>query len=212
MSICAVHPGVALYEVVAGSGHTGAAVGFGLAFAAQKLASTSHSAVLWVREGAAARETGTPYGPGLTALGLPPDRLLLARLRTRTDALRAALEGARCAALGAVVLETTAHIDLTASRRLKLAAEKSRNTVVLVRLSAHPVSNAVQIRWSVCGAALPAQREADQRPAFEVTLLKHPRGRPERRCIVEWDHERHCFAETLSLPVAAVPGGGSMAA
>lgn len=212
ISTCASPGHAVLHEVVAWPGQAGAAVGFGLAFAAQTLASAPDAMVLWVREAAATAETGHAYGPGLATLGLSPTRLVIARVRTQIEALRATLEGARCAALSAVILETVGAVDLTASRRLKLAAEKSGVAVVLIRLTNPTAPNAVQVRWSV--RAVPALRKRDGKKCatFEVCVLKHPAGLADRSCIVEWDNDRRCFTETLSFPVAAIPAGGSLAA
>jgi protein ImuA len=184
-----------------------------LAFAAQKLASApSDAAVLWVREAAATAETGDPYGPGLAALGLSPTRLVIGRVRTQIEALRATLEGARCAALSAVILETIGAVDLTASRKLKLAAEKSGVTIVLIRLTNPTAPNAVQVRWSVRAVPSLTKRDGRKCAAFEVAVLKHPAGLAGRSCIVEWDNDRRCFTQTLSFPVAAIPISGSLAA
>jgi protein ImuA len=168
--------------------------------------------VLWVREAAATAETGDAYGPGLATLGLSPTRLVVARVRTQTEALRATLEGARCAALSAVILETVGAVDLTASRRLKLAAEKSGVAVVLIRLTNPTAPNAVQVRWSVRAVPALTKRDGRKCAAFEVAVLKHPAGLADRSCIVEWDNDRRCFTETLSVPLAAIPASGSLAA
>lgn len=220
MPLSSIFPGktsVLLREVVAGPGHAGVAVGFGLGMAAQTVASSrsSESAsrtamLLWVREAAAVAETGDPYGPGLAAFGLSPNDCLIVEARRPVDALRAALEGARCAVLGAVVLEMLAPIDLTASRRLKLAAEKSGVAIVLVRLGGRGEPNAAQLRWRVQAAL----QESDQmrRAAFEVVVLKSPSGMDGGICIVEWDHEQRCFVQTVSQSVDAVPVIGSLAA
>ena len=202
-----------MHEVLAQPGHAAAAVGFSLALAAQALASASHrAALLWVRESAATTEAGDVYGAGLASFGLSPDRLIVTEMRTHVDSLRAALEGARCTALAAVILETTDPVDLMASRRLKLATEKSGVAVVLLRPNSRFVFNAAPIRWCVKAAPRTANTGDNAHMAFEVELLKHPRGRAGRCCVVEWDHERHDFAETLSLPVAAVSRVGSLAA
>jgi protein ImuA len=167
--------------------------------------------LLWVREAAAVVETGDVYGPGLTALGLSPDNCIVVEARSLVDALRAALEGARCTALSAVILETVAAIDLTASRRLKLAAEKSGVEIVLIRHGGRIAPNAAQIRWRVQGVPQ-LKQDGPRRAAFDVFVLKSSSGVDERSCIVEWDHERRCFAQTVSVPLDAVPVVGSLAA
>lgn len=148
-------------------------------------------------------ETGNAYGPGLKRLGISPDRLIIVEAPTAATALRAALEGVRCAALSAVLLETNRTVDLTASRRLKLASEKSAVPVVLIRLAKEAVPNAAQVRWRV-GAVprAPTQKEGSH-TIFKAEVLKHPAGLIGRNCIIEWDHERHSFAEAVSLSLAA---------
>lgn len=206
--------GPRLLEVVAAPGHAIAAVTFGLALAAENVAATASrdATIMWVRETAAVVETGDAYGPGLMSLGISPDDLVGVAARTQVDALRAALEGVRCHALSVVILETVSAVELTASRRLKLASEKSGVAVVLVRLSNEIVTNAAQTRWRVAAAPQAATSNARSLAAFQVEVLKHPTGLAGKTCIMEWDHERHCFAEALSLPVAAVSDVGSLAA
>jgi protein ImuA len=212
-AICPRKAPVVLHEVIAGGGHAGAAVGFGLALAAQTLASASHDAMLlWVREGAAVAETGDAYGPGLETLGLSPDCFVIVKARTHVDSLRAALEGARCAALAAVVLETLTPIDLTASRRLKLAAEKSGVAIVLVRVGSHAVPNAAQIRWRVQAAHERLKADGTQRAAFEAVVLKSPQGVDGKSWFLEWDHDGRCFVPTLPVPMDAALVVGSLAA
>lgn len=212
LSICARNAPVILREVVAGPGYAAAAVGFGLTLAAQRRAAAPRDAMLlWVREAAAIVEAGNVYGPGLAALGLSLDSCIVVEARSPVDGLRAALEGARCGALHAVILETVAPIDLTASRRLKLAAEKSGVEIVLIRHGGRVAPNAAQIRWRVQGAPQ-LKPDGPRRATFEVFVLKSSSGLEERSCIVEWDHERRCFAQAVSVPMDAVPVVGSLAA
>ncbi|MBI1649382.1 hypothetical protein C6Y62_05695 [Hyphomicrobium sulfonivorans] len=206
-------PAVVLREVVAHPGHPAAAVSFGLALASQRLSQLSRPAnFLWVREAAAAVETGEPCGSGLAGFAFAPDSLIVARLRTHVDALRAALEGARCQALGAVVLETIRPVDLTASRRLKLAAEKSGVLVVLIQLAGIPMANAAQLRWTTRTVTETGPHDADQQLVFDVTVLKHPAGQVGQRSRVRWDHDQRCFTEALPVSMATISGGGSLAA
>ena len=60
---------------------------------------------LWIRHEAQDREGGTPCSAGLAALGAAPMDMLFVRLRDVSCVLQAALEGARCSGLGAVILE-----------------------------------------------------------------------------------------------------------
>jgi protein ImuA len=72
------------------------------------------------------------YAPGLVHIGLDPAKLLIARPRKDTEALAAMEEGLRYGALGAVIGEIE-RLDLTASRRLALACEKSGVTALVLR-------------------------------------------------------------------------------
>lgn len=234
-----------LHEVLSAPGHFGAAAGFALALA-QHL--TQHQgrrgpeaalpqaplSLAWLRQQAAMIETGDVHGAGLASLGLDAAHVLLVSLRTSQDVLCAALEAARCSALGAAVVELTRPVDLTASRRLKLAAEKSGVTVIVLGHWTSARANAAQTRWLV--RAGPSPRAADRgsctsfgtgfgkspgnsagngpwpRPAFDVTLLKHVRGLPETRVVVEWDHEQRSFIPPLPQCLDAVSGERPLAA
>lgn len=194
-------------EVLAAPGHATAASAFGLgrALEAKTLAGRWAAPLLWVSRETISLETGELYGAGLQAFGCPPERVVLACLRRDIDVLRAALEGARCGALGALIIETTTPIDLTASRRFKLAAEASGVAIVLIRhrqsrIDAEPLlgqgpPNAVRVRWHVRNAV---RTRDPPRPVFDVELLKHPNGTSERRFLMEWDRDRHAFARHLA--------------
>jgi len=210
-----MRPATVLHEIVAAPGHAGAATGFALAVLTQMLpradregAAGAEGSLLWVRQDAAAIEAGALYAPGLAAFDMDPGRLILAHLRTPLDVLRAGLEGARCPALGAVIIETTAAVDFTASRRLKLAAEKSGVPVVLIQHADVRTPTAASVRWHVSGV----RSRTGDRPAFDVTLLKHSYGRPGQHHVVEWNREQRTFIETLSEPLAALSGGRPLAA
>lgn len=101
--------------------------GAGTGFAAALLArlATSKTPALWILRG---RDL---YAPGLAAYGLTPDRLVAVRAVRAVDALWAMEEALRCSALSAVLGELEG-VDLTASRRLQLAAESSGVTGFLL--------------------------------------------------------------------------------
>jgi len=161
-------------------------------------------------------ETGRVHPPGLVEIGLDPAALILVRARDASDALQAGLEAARCPAVGIVLLELwgeTRALDLTASRRLSLAAQGSGATVLLTRVAAAPAPSAAETRWRVRPApsrALPAN--APGFPAFAITLLRRRGGAAGGEWGVEWDRDGGCFRErpigreaALSRPVAALP-------
>ncbi|MGH6786304.1 MAG: ImuA family protein, partial [Novosphingobium sp.] len=96
-----------------------------------------------------------PSGEGLVLLGIDPARLVLVEAGDERDLLRAGLEAARCPGIGLVLLETRGRCpgyDLTASRRLALAARRSRTSVVVLRHEAEPRPSVAQTRWAVAAA------------------------------------------------------------
>lgn len=76
--------------------------------------------VLWCGAG---RGRGGLYPPGLAMLGLPASSLLLMDCRNERELLAAAEEGLRSGDLAALLLEVSRLPDMTAARRLQLAAE-----------------------------------------------------------------------------------------
>ena len=87
-------------------------------------------AVLWcVKLGS----TSQLYGPGLAAFGLDVGRLVIVRSRRRADMLWAMEESLRCSSFAAVIGECDDAINLTASRRLQLAAEAGGATGFILR-------------------------------------------------------------------------------
>jgi len=150
----------ALHEVQA------ADPGAGLAFCALVLARTA-GPVLWI-----APRPDSVWAPGLFSLGLGPDRLLLAHYKAPADGLWAMEEALRCPALGGAVLELD-RIDMTATRRLQLAAEGSlRIGLLLCPAAAHGPSSAVT-RWRV--GSLP---DAAAQPRWQLDLLRCRARRP----------------------------------
>lgn len=192
----------ALHEVYAGgTADLAAATGFsvGLAIRAARM-----RPILWVRQDFLDAETGCLHPPGLVELGLDPSRILLVRARDAEGVLRAGAEAARCAPLGAVLIEPWGEsrlLDLTTSRRLALAAEASGVMTVLLRASSRQQASAAQTRWQV--SSLPSQAleaNAPGNPAFNLRLLRHRGGLSEREWRVEWCRDRQSFQEQSAFP------------
>lgn len=152
-------------------------------------------------------------GAGLGALGIDPARLLLVEARDERALLRAGLDAARCPRLAAVVLAAWGRFalyDLTASRRLVLAAESSGLPVIVLRGDAEPRSSAAHTRWAIRPApsvALPA--DAPGLPAIEAELLRQRGGAAGRRWRLEWDFDKGDFRECPEPRSAAGDGGGA---
>lgn len=95
-----------------------AATGFAAVIAGR--AAWGGGSVLWCGVG---RGRGGLYPPGLVMLGLPASSLLLMDCRNERELLAAAEEGLRGGGLAALLLEVSRLPDMTAARRLQLAAE-----------------------------------------------------------------------------------------
>jgi protein ImuA len=197
----------ALHEVAPASAlHAGAASGFVLALAARMDATRrTLKRVLWIRPCHVDGETGGLYGHGLTAFGLPLDRVLMLRVAQTRDAFWAMEEALRCRALGCVIAELPNDgpaADLTATRRLTLAAREGGGFGFLLRHRASALTSAADTRWEVAGCASRPDRFGGLgRPAFALSLTKNRRG-PLGRWTVTWDHHERSFS-ALSVGVAA---------
>lgn len=163
--------------------------------------------LLWIRQESGVRMAGLIYGPGLAELGFDPGRLIEIVAPDEAGLLRAAGDAVRCAALSAVLIEPAGErgLDLTASRRLAVAAEKSGVTILLLRGVAEPAPSAAYSRWrvrSLGSAALEAG--APGHPAMEIELLRHRGGVAGLRACLEWNRDELAFRET-TLSGAALP-------
>jgi len=176
-------------------------------------------AVLWIAEDMALAESGAPYGPGLDAFGLAPERLLTVSAAHKRDLLWAMEEALRCRTVSAVIGELRHDdIDTVAVRRLSLAAAESGALALLLRAAPPRDSSTAATRWIV-GAApsfpvipgrgpMPAPRNdeelRDERNArFAATLVRNRRG-PVGSWIIEWSDSDECFTlATHAQPVAA---------
>jgi protein ImuA len=199
----------ALHEVFAAQfGDATAAAGFVVTLASR---TDQHRKILWVRHEFARQEAGNVHAPGLVELGIDPNRFILVGVHDPLLALRAANEGARCSALAAVIIEIwseTRALDLTATRRLSLAASLSGAAVFLLRTRAAVRPSTAVTRWSVQSvASSPLPGEVPGNPIFELTLLRHRGGIPPRTWRVEWNRDECRFREpsALSRALASIP-------
>lgn len=152
----------ALHEV-RGAGHPDrpAALGFLMALIARlQLAETTTSPldtrpILWCEQVSGTLDFGTLYGPGLASFGLDPARFIVARAKTTAELLWAMEEGVRCGALSSVIglFGPRSALDLTASRRLQLAAERTGTTVFLLRQPSDSMVTVARTRWLIATRA-----------------------------------------------------------
>ncbi|WP_235303031.1 ImuA family protein [Sphingopyxis sp. MWB1] len=179
------------------------------------LVNQGRAPLFWLREDMAERQARL-YPPGLAEIGIDPERIVLVALPDPVTLLRTAVDVARCASVGVAVIEvwrSPRALDLTASRRLALAAKASGVTILLLRVEAEPGPSAAQTRWSVHAAPSTAlEAGAPGRPSFIIKLLRQ-RGRPDGGTWhLEWDRDRSSFRDTtLSGSMVSVSLGRSLA-
>jgi len=200
IEVCPGLPGMAraaLHEVLAGE------PGCGAAFAAMVLGRTAGT-VLWIGSG---RAEWQAWPPGLAAWGLTPERLVLLRADRWKDALWAMEEALRCPAVGGALLvpaqgegwETKAPLDLTATRRLQLAAEAGGGLGLILRADQPDAvtQTAAHTRWRVSPA------EGDD-PHWRLELLRMRGGKPRAAVAVAWQAASGRL-EVMEGAVPAVP-------
>ena len=196
-------PGAALHELSATPLHLGAAAGFALALAslAQEAPKEPAKETLWIATDFGMAETGALYGPGLDQFGLATDRLLIVRVARPVDALFAMEEALKCRALSAVIAEFGETPDLTAMRRLSLAAKDHGSLGLILRHGSNDAPSAARTRWQIASApSVPDEFGGLGPTAFSLELTRNRRG-PCGTWTLTWDHHERVFA-ALSLGVA----------
>jgi protein ImuA len=130
---------------------------------------------------------GIPYARGLKSFGLDPRDFLIVRCRREHDAAWTMEEALRIG-VGAVVGARPRDMDLTASRRLQLAAQHSGTPVFLLRAHDDRQPSAAVSRWRV--AAMPGARDRFGlfgEPRWRVAL-EYAKGGHPGEWVVEWNH------------------------
>lgn len=186
------------------------AAGFALLLALK--AARSAGTIVWIEQRG---KLGPIYPPGLAELGVDPARILFVNAPDEKALLRAAGDVVRSPAAGAVVIIPAGpaqSLDLTASRRLTLFAERSGATAILLRTADPHAPSAAATRWRVAAAPSRAlEANAPGSPAFALDLVRQRGGAPSYGWTLEWDRDRACFTP-LSRDLAADAGGEYLAA
>ncbi|MET0360471.1 MAG: hypothetical protein ABW048_01840 [Sphingobium sp.] len=165
--------------------------------------------LLWLRQ----EGQGVPYAPGLADMGLDPAAITILHLADERALLRAALDAVRAGATGAVLLESIGRsklLDLTATRRLVLAAARTGTLVLIVRAQTRggrsaagtasstdpPGLSAAHSRWQVRSApSRPLLAGAPGLPVFDIALRRQRGGRDGLHILLEWNRDTGCFRE-----------------
>jgi protein ImuA len=201
-----------LHEVIAATHDaTPAALGFLLALTSLALKAKPGLAVL-VASQRAFDPWGGLYGHGLDRFGVDPSRLMLVAARTDKEALWAIEEILRSRVRPAMVNGALASCpDLTASRRLNLAAAALAIPLSLAGAEKVSGANAAATRWRI--ATLPASRDrfgALLNPRWSVSLERCRHGRPGK-WLVEWNHVAHRFSLVEGMADrSSIQGTGSL--
>lgn len=225
-----------LHNEVFASADEAAGAACALALALDGMRNTSadrleEKSVLWVQDAPSRRKTGVPYRPGL-----PRElrhRVIHVAAHKVEDALFALEEGMRCRDLACVIGEVAGNpqaLDLTATRRLSLAAEKYGVPLFLVRHDAARDTSSARMRWQVRSAPSPQPRwntGAPGRPSWHAELFRarsHAPGewilrddgtslaaeRPGARTAIPQDREQAATPDHGDL--AGTAGAGPLAA
>lgn len=193
----------ALHEAYAAPADQPALVGFGLGV----LRSLKNGPVLWVRQTFLDGETGRVFPSGLREYGLDPDKIVLVQANNVRDLLQAGLEAARCKALAGALLELAGDsslYDLTASRRLSLAARSNGVPLLFLRSAARAVPSAAETRWHVRTlSSSPLAANAPGKPVFEAELLRSKRGAEPKTFVLEWNPDAGEFEERTERSAAS---------
>ena len=170
--------------------------------------------VIWVREDRGDRNNGRLYALGLVELGADPARFTIVHAPDTLSLLRAGADIVKCSGVGAVFIEPWGkanELDLTASRRLSMAAARSGVMTLLLRAGsgagagiwAEPQPSAAMTRWRIgCAPSMPLRSfgpdiEPDTfapgPPTFEIEMLRHRGGLPNFTARLEWNRDRNSF-------------------
>lgn len=184
-----------------------AALGFALRLAVRRVKSVSETQrgsegvspfIIWCGSKAFTRDVGALYGPGLIALGLDPSNLLLVETARTADTLWAMEEALRSRVV-TLVAGVADSVDLTAARRLSLAAEAGQTPALLLTHGGSPSCAATATRWRV-GLSPSARNSLDLRApgGFAVSAgLERCRAAPAlarlKSRMLEWCDETHRF-------------------
>ncbi len=212
-------------------GDEGAATGFALAI--MRVLDAKPRPILWVQHRAGLAEAGEPYAPGLSQLGLDPQRIVIAVAGNAREALAAAEMGLALPGLSGVVAEMPQKLPATMlklGQRLALRAEATTTPCLLLHASALPVQMPVATRWMVAAQPGSTHRRdpispyASLTPALSLDLVKNRFGTIAALSVQWVPHEQRfalfpaSFAQSHtprrsgaahSRTLAAAPGDGS---
>ena len=155
------------------------------------------------------------FAPGLAQAGLSHKRLIYAEAADDAELLAIMEEGLRHRGLGAVIGEAR-RADMTATRRLQLAAEGGRTIALLLkrvaREGADPIAmpSAAVTRWRVASApSTPLPVEGVGRPRWRLELARQKGGEGFEIEVEASDETGRCALPAPMADRTAVAGGSA---
>lgn len=152
------------------------------------------------------------FAPGLSQSGLDAKRLLYAEAADDAEMLAIMEEGLRHRGLGAVIGEAK-RADMTATRRLQLAAEGGRTIALLLRRHARegddPLAapSAAVTRWRItCAPSAPLPVEGIGRPRWHLALVRQKGGEPFTQIVEACDETGRCALPSVLADRSAAAG------
>jgi protein ImuA len=143
---------------------------------------------------------GIPYAPGLRFFGLDPSRIVFVRCASARDCVWVMEEGLRLGGVAAVIGARTKAMDLTASRRLQLAAEQAVTPVFLLRNHSDAAPSATVTRWRIAPAPSARDEFGFTKSARFHVALEYARGGKMGEWVMEWN------SDALSLRLSSALG------
>lgn len=153
--------------------------------------------LIWLRQDRAEKRSGRLYAHGLSELGLDPAKVIMVLVDQPLHLLRAAADTIACSGNGTVIVElwqNPRELDLTASRRLAMAAADAGVALLMLRIDAEPQPSAAWTRWRIAAApSVPFEAHAPGLPTLTLELTRHRQGPQNRRWDVVWDRDAKCL-------------------
>ena len=192
----------------------GMASGFAMALVV-KLLHQNPGMLLWSCDPFLRREAGSLNAEGLYQFGLDPAQVLVVKPKRMEDQLWVMEEALTCQPIKVVVGEFQGrcrNLDLTATRRLALRAQRQNTMVLLLRYGSQNELSSAQTRWRVFSAPSATLDDFEPgigRPQWLVELNKNRDGRLGTFNL-GWDYAENCFLDaTLSVDMASPITDGS---
>lgn len=158
------------------------------------------------------------FAPGLSQSGLSANRLIYAEAADDAEMLAIMEEGLRHRGLGAVIGEAK-RADMTATRRLQLAAEGGRTIALLMKRHIRETSDPLRLpsaavtRWRVtCAPSAPLPVQGVGRARWMLDLVRQKGGEPFSQLVEACDETGRCALPAALVDRSAAPGRANLRA